>query len=295
MNSQVVWDNFSRVVGGCWERALNSKQYQDVTLMSEDCQEFGAHRMILSSSSEKFERIFQLRSEDKHPVIFLRGLTAKQVSALLLFIYQGKVEVPSEDLETFLRLVSEFKIDTVEDSPCVREESVGGEDDPMEVKCEVLPTDILKTEESIEDSTEHKHRAEEEENVTEVLEETITDKVEPASIEQKLPSPEKLLQFSYFENSDFRESSQRQEDGLHHCMKCTYKTKRKELLRAHMSSTHDGPKILCPYQGCGRAYSNKANLKAHLRSCHNCDKCDQTFDSNIDIKRHKRLVHNSLF
>lgn len=263
--------------------------------------------MILSSSSEKFERIFQLRSEDKHPVIFLRGLTAKQISALLLFIYQGKVEVPSEDLETFLRLVSEFKIDSVEDSPCVRDESVGGEDDPFEVKCEVLPTDVFKTgepiedltdhktEEPIEDLTEHKHRAEEEENVTEVLEETITDKVEPASLRQKLLSPEKLLQFSYFENSDFRESSQRQEDGLHYCMKCTYKTKRKELLRAHMSSTHDGPKILCSYKGCGRAYSNKANLKAHLRSCHNCDKCDQTFDSNIDIKRHKRLVHNSFF
>ena len=158
MNSQVVWDGFSGVVGGCWERALRSKQYQDVTLISEDCQEFGAHRMILSSSSEKFERIFQLKSEDKHPLIFLRGLAGTQISNLLDFIYRGKVEVPSLELETFLRLVSEFKIDRVENNA-----RVGGETGPEEITSEISPSDILKTEETTEDSTEHKHFREVEE------------------------------------------------------------------------------------------------------------------------------------
>ena len=325
MNSSLVWDGFSRAASLCFERAFNSKQYQDVTLISEDCQQFGAHRMILSSSSEKFEKILHLRSGDSHPAVFLRGVTARQVSSLLRFIYEGKVNVPTEDLRKFISLVTEFKIDGLKsegdisgdsdetgekemtDVATLHEETRSLEKDINEhnlmeetvtgdgeaCKVELKDTDISMTDEAIEDPFEDKERAisldDKKVKESEAAGQTIREKVKSAS------STETFLQSSYFESLEFLESSQRQDDGHHHCMKCNYKTKRRELLRTHMSSTHDGPKFVCPREVCRRVYSSKANLRSHMRSCHNCDKCDQIFDSNNDLKMHKKTVHNCFF
>ena len=107
----MLWDGFSRAASNCFSRALKSREYEDVTLISEDCQEFGAHRVILASASEKFRKILQFKSQERNPLIFLRGLASKQVSSLLHFIYEGKVDVQTQDLATFINIVTEFEID----------------------------------------------------------------------------------------------------------------------------------------------------------------------------------------
>ena len=82
-------------------------------------------------------------------------------------------------------------------------------------------------------------------------------------------------------------------DGVHHCpqLQCGYKTKRKELLRVHMSSTHGGPKYYCTYLVCSRVYSSRANLRSHMRSYHKCDKCEEEYELNSHLKKHKKKNH----
>ena len=111
MRSSVLWDGFSRAASSCFSRAFQTREYDDVTLVSEDFQEFGAHRVILASASEKFRKILQLKSHERNPLIFLRGLTSEQVSSLLHFIYEGKVDVETQDLANFINIVTEFEID----------------------------------------------------------------------------------------------------------------------------------------------------------------------------------------
>lgn len=300
MNSLVVWSGFSKAASGCFERAFKSKQYQDVTLISEDCQEFGAHKMILSSSSEKFRKILQLKSQDRNSSIFLRGVTSSQLVNLLHFIYEGKVEVAHEALDTFIKLVTEFEIEGL------RENNSG---DDIEMKTELKSTDISMTGEQTVELSVHKETSnvEEDEYQKDVMEETIIENKEDeyeedvmqVTVIEKKENISTIQTFtsqnSYFESSEFLESSQKQQDGLHHCMKCVYKTKRMESLRTHMSSTHDGPKFICHIETCRRVYSSQANLRSHMKSCHNCDTCEETFGSNTEVKKHKRIVHKSIF
>ena len=278
----MLWDGFSRAASSCFSRAFKSREYEDVTLISEDCQEFGAHRVILASASEKFRKILQFKRQERNPLIFLRGLASKQVSSLLHFIYEGKVDVQTQDLATFINIVAEFEMDGLkydieaDNPPYIDHSQSDGEQ---------IEEDIPITEEIFEDG-------EEIEKFVEITKDILEEK-KPIKEEKSVSSKDSLFAESYFENSDFLESSEKQYDGMHHCMKCDYKTKRKELLRTHMSSNHDGPKIICPNQLCRRVYSSKANLRSHMKSCHNCDKCQETFDYNNDLKKHKRVAHNT--
>ena len=278
MRSSVLWDGFSQAASCCFSRVFKSGEYEDVTLITEDCQEFGAHRVILASASEKFRKILQFKSQQRNPLIFLRGLTSEQVLSLLHFIYEGKVDVQTEDLASFINIVTEFEIDGLKyandgDSP--------PDDDHSNSDGEQM-ADIDHDEAEIKNFRGNRNRKE-------ISEEKAPKEEEEVSAPQV---SEMSFSKSYFEDSDFLESSERQYDDLHHCMKCNYKTKRKELLKTHMSSNHDGPKIVCPNQLCGRVYSSKANLRSHMKSCHNCDKCEETFDCNNDLKKHKRVAHN---
>ena len=248
--------------------------------------------MILASASEKFRKILQFKSQERTPLVFLRGLASKQVSSLLHFIYEGKVDVPTQDLATFIDIVTEFEISGLKYGFEAESDNRPGDDDSQS-HGELIEEDIPMTNEIFDD-----HDDEEIKNFVDlrrdISEEKTLKKEEEASVSvpPTFSSTNSFFSKSYFENSDFRESSERQWDGLHHCMKCDYKTKRKELLRTHMSSNHDGPKIICPNQLCRRVYSSKANLRSHLKSCHNCDKCQETFDYNNDLKRHKRVAHS---
>ena len=289
MRSSVLWDGFSRAASSCFSRAFQTREYDDVTLVSEDFQEFGAHRVILASASEKFRKILQLKSHERNPLIFLRGLASKQVSSLLHFIYEGKVDVPTEDLATFIDVVTEFKIDGLK---CGIEADSDNppHDDHRNSDGKQIQEDILMTEEIFEDQDN-----EEIGNFVDTTKENLEEKTSKKEKEVSVPPVSPTNSFfskSYFENSDFLESSERQHDGQHHCMKCDYKTKRKELLKTHMSSNHDGPKFVCPNQLCRRVYSSKANLRSHMKSCHNCDKCQETFDYNNELKKHKRVAHS---
>ena len=288
MRSSVLWDGFSRAASSCFSRAFKSREFEDVTLISEDCHEFGAHRVILASASEKFRKILQFKSEERNPLIFLRGLASQQVMSLLHFIYDGKVNVETEDLATFINIVTEFEIDGLKFASTgdnLTDDDLGNSIEQQIEYKDTFMTDedhdeeeIMNIEGEIKDISEEKALKEEEE---------LSVPVSPPPTFSSTNSSK-----SYFENSDFLESSERQYDGLHHCMKCDYKTKRKELLRTHMSSSHDGPKIVCPNQLCSRVYSSKANLRSHMKSCHNCDKCQETFDYNNELKKHKRVAHN---
>ena len=88
MRSSVLWEGFSRAASSCFSRAFKSREYEDVTLIPDDCQEFGAHRVILASASEKFRKILKIKTHERNPLIFLRGLASEQVSSLVNFIYR---------------------------------------------------------------------------------------------------------------------------------------------------------------------------------------------------------------
>ncbi|PSN48628.1 hypothetical protein C0J52_12704 [Blattella germanica] len=68
-----------------------------------------AHRVVLSACSPYFESIFR-DNHCKHPVLILKGVSSREMQALLRFMYKGSVEVLDIDLQSFMCTANELKI-----------------------------------------------------------------------------------------------------------------------------------------------------------------------------------------
>jgi hypothetical protein len=67
------------------------------------------HRLILAGFSKFFSRVLK-QQQHPHPLIYMRGMTAGQLSAVVDFIYHGEANIFQEDLDTFLALADELEL-----------------------------------------------------------------------------------------------------------------------------------------------------------------------------------------
>ena len=74
------------------ERFRDSGEFSDVSLVSDDGDTFLAHKMVLASHSQKLDRI--LTQIQPGPLsLFLAGVSSRDLSSLLSFIYSGQARV----------------------------------------------------------------------------------------------------------------------------------------------------------------------------------------------------------
>ena len=94
---------------GAFKELRTDTELSDVTLLCDDDQQMEAHRIILKSSSPFFSKVLS-KSKHSHPMIYLRGLKAKDLRAIVDFIYLGEANIFQEDLNDFLALADELQI-----------------------------------------------------------------------------------------------------------------------------------------------------------------------------------------
>lgn len=98
-----------------------------------------AHRIVLSACSPYFESIFR-DNYCKHPVIILKGVTSREMQALLKFMYKGSVEVLDADIQSFMYTANELKIrgladELLKETIRLVAEKGGDEDHPEKTDC----------------------------------------------------------------------------------------------------------------------------------------------------------------
>ena len=104
---RVCWSEFSLV-----PKLFNShrveERFTDVTLVSEDNQQFKAHKLVLSAGSKYFD---QLLEDKNHPHLMLcmAGISSGDLKNVLDYIYNGEIMVLEEDLQQFLNVASSLK------------------------------------------------------------------------------------------------------------------------------------------------------------------------------------------
>ena len=103
------WNDFHKNIIESYSELQATNDFSDVTLIGEDNQQIEAHRVILSSSSPLFNSIFQ-RNKQSHPIIYMRGVKANELAAIVNFIYQGEANIFQEDLKNFLALAEELQL-----------------------------------------------------------------------------------------------------------------------------------------------------------------------------------------
>ena len=82
----------------------------DVTLVSDDEQHISAHKLVLSASSDFFKNIIH-KAKHSNPMIFLSGFKSKDLLLVMDYIYQGEVQILQTDLDRFLSVAQQLKIE----------------------------------------------------------------------------------------------------------------------------------------------------------------------------------------
>ena len=111
---QLTWDQFQKNNAGHFKEVQSSRDFTDVTLVTEDGITTESHRIILTAGSQFFQRIFgglnePMRSHT-HPLIYLKGVKSEQLGLLLDFLYCGATSVPQDSVQSFLELASNLGV-----------------------------------------------------------------------------------------------------------------------------------------------------------------------------------------
>ena len=106
------WNQFSENLKQSFTELKNKSYFFDVTLACED-KEIKAHKLILSACSPFFRRLLLKKSHQQanvHPLIYLRGVQAEQLEAVVAFIYQGEVNILEEQLDSFMLVAKDLQL-----------------------------------------------------------------------------------------------------------------------------------------------------------------------------------------
>ena len=150
------WNDFQANVTKSFGILRKEKDFFDVTLVSDDEQHISAHKVVLSSSSEFFKNILK-KAQHASPLIYLSGVTEKDLSAVMDYIYHGEVQLYQEELDSFLDAAQRLKIngltgneETVQEDSTVTEFlSHEDEEENLDVETKLTPIKNSKAQGSI--------------------------------------------------------------------------------------------------------------------------------------------------
>ena len=103
------WNDFQENLNSSLGVLRNDQDFADVTLVCEDGTQIGTHRVILVSSSPFFMDMLR-KNNHPHPMIYMRGLKAEALVAMVDFLYYGEANVNQESLDVFLALAEELRL-----------------------------------------------------------------------------------------------------------------------------------------------------------------------------------------
>ena len=104
----LTWHNFSLHGHEIFKNLLETKEFSDVTLVSDDQHQYRAHKFILSASSSTFKTI--LTSNPLNSLIYLRGIHHEEIESILQYIYLGEAKFYHEKMNEFLNVAKDLNI-----------------------------------------------------------------------------------------------------------------------------------------------------------------------------------------
>ena len=251
------WNDFQQNITESYYDLRKEEDFSDVTLVCGEDQQFKARRILLSACSPFFSKLLK-RNNHSHPMIYMRGLLAKDLVAILDFIYQGETNIYQEDLDGFLSLANDLQLKGLTGS--------AKNNDPQEKikptqKC--IPT--LKTEPDVNKTwpDQVEHLADEE-----FTEYTINNKslvhVETSRMKTKVAVNSSIE--SLEEQIDSMIETTSEGVARFKCIVCGKSDKYKIFMVRHVETHIAG--IQYPCDQCGKISRSKNGLNLHVSRHH---------------------------
>ena len=90
------WNDFPQNILSFYDELRKDSDFSDVTLVCEEDTQVEAHRIILTACSSFFRRVLK-RNKHSHPMVYMRDFKAKELTAIVDFIYHGEENIDQED------------------------------------------------------------------------------------------------------------------------------------------------------------------------------------------------------
>ena len=106
----LIKNNYEDSTKTLFKNLLKDVEFTDVTLALNDEKQVKGHKAILGASSTFFRKIFH-QNAVANLVLYLKGISTKDINSIMEFIYLGQTSVNKADLNTFLEVAEELKIE----------------------------------------------------------------------------------------------------------------------------------------------------------------------------------------
>jgi len=108
-NFCIKWQDYEANLGSGFRELRKDSEFFDVTLCCDNgVDKVQAHKLILASCSPLFRRILSNNAEK--PLLYLKGINKRELTAVLNFMYHGEVNVAEDSLNVFLAVAEELAI-----------------------------------------------------------------------------------------------------------------------------------------------------------------------------------------
>lgn len=110
------WNDFESSLAQSFSDMRDNSHFFDVKIACFDkksvMKTIPAHKIILSACSPVFKELLCAigTGDSNNPLLFLRGISYQEISAVLDFIYNGQTKVQHKELDAFLTTAEELKI-----------------------------------------------------------------------------------------------------------------------------------------------------------------------------------------
>jgi len=102
------WNDYDASVTGGLQELRDQQLFLDLTLACGE-ELLVAHKCVVSACSPLLRSILS-RHPHHHPLLYLRGVRLTDLQLILTFCYQGEVNVPQQDLNSFLSAAEDLQI-----------------------------------------------------------------------------------------------------------------------------------------------------------------------------------------
>ena len=282
-NYNLRWHTYSDHLRDMMRQMIESDEFTDVTLVTDDKKVFKAHRNVLSACSPVFKNILQMQNENNHSVIYLRGIEYSELEGIMQFIYLGEAKFCEERMNEFISVAKNLEIiqlsknleldDPQHDPPHYSDENEGAQDDDKYLNESTEPASESNVESySISNEVEHKEVSS---NLSK-FECSNCDKV--FSIERKM-----RRHFQYVHKGK-----------NYACMQCEQQFTDPNGLRRHVRYKHEGVRYACSQ--CDYQATTTGNLKKHVQAIHEgvkfaCNQCDYQVSQQQQLTAHIKKKH----
>ena len=248
------WNDFQEHLLSSFGELRSDYDFTDVTLACED-QSVKAHKVILSACSPFFKKLLKTHSHHQ-PLIYMRGVKAYELVAMMDFVYQGEANILQDHLESFLALAEELELKGF---------SGRTEEKAPEMSKYSPVTQKMSTNQNPRPNNPMRERSSSTNLLANVKRESENNEGKVATF-QANPKPTAYIDTNTMEKIE--SLMERVTGGGFSCNNCGYTSKQKGHMQEHVEKHIEGLEYPC--NSCNKIMRSSLSLRNHKRKTMAC-------------------------